>query len=135
MGHAGKRRHLGRFVEEEAAARAVRQAEQAREEGKLGEHLELKREIRRSTNTSRHKGVSWNKKHRKWETHITFAGKQHYLGSYSDEDAAAGIVRDAERRRENNTLAEYLIEKKSRKTRRKKKTTRAVEFPVVRRAS
>jgi len=132
--HEGKRRHLGRFVEEDAAARAVKEAEEARAAGKLGEHLEMKRELRKASNTSKHKGVSWNKKHKKWETHITFNGKQHYLGSYSEEDEAAKVVRAAESRRTEGTLGEYLIERKKNRVQRKK-VSKTVVLPTRQRST
>lgn len=40
-------------------------------------------------NSSRFRGVSLNKASRKWEARIREAGKNHYLGSFTDEEAAA----------------------------------------------
>ena len=40
------------------------------------------------TNTSGHKGVSWSKQHKKWETYITFQGKRKHLGLYADKQDA-----------------------------------------------
>ena len=39
-------------------------------------------------NTSGHKGVSWSKQHKKWETYITFQGKRKHLGLYADKQDA-----------------------------------------------
>ena len=39
-------------------------------------------------NTSGHKGVSWSKRHKKWETYISFQGKRKHLGLYSDKQDA-----------------------------------------------
>ena len=40
-------------------------------------------------NSSRFRGVSLNKASRKWEARIRESGKNHYLGSFTDEEAAA----------------------------------------------
>jgi len=47
----------------------------------------------RKDNTSGIKGVSWNKRDRKWLAHITVNGKQHHLGVF-DTKAEAKAVRD-----------------------------------------
>lgn len=39
--------------------------------------------------SSQHKGVSWNKRDRKWQVYIGYGGKQHYLGCFTDEKEAA----------------------------------------------
>ncbi len=43
----------------------------------------------RGANTSRFRGVSLNKASGKFEARIREAGKNHYLGSFSDEEEAA----------------------------------------------
>ena len=40
-------------------------------------------------NSSRFRGVSLNKASRKWEARIRESGKNHYLGSFTDEELAA----------------------------------------------
>ena len=40
-------------------------------------------------NSSRFRGVSLNKASRKWEARIRESGKNHYLGSFTDEEMAA----------------------------------------------
>ena len=40
------------------------------------------------SNKSGHKGVSWSKRHKKWETYITFQGKRKHLGLYTDKQDA-----------------------------------------------
>ena len=39
--------------------------------------------------TSKYRGVSWEKRRRRWEANIYANGKQHYLGQFKDEEAAA----------------------------------------------
>ena len=48
----------------------------------------------KKSNTSRHKGVYWNKKANKWMARITYKGKRFYLGCFDDYDEACR-VRDA----------------------------------------
>lgn len=47
------------------------------------------------TNTSGVKGVSWDRKNQKWQTYITFNGKQTGLGRFSDIEEAEAVVRAA----------------------------------------
>ena len=39
--------------------------------------------------SSRHKGVYWDKGHRKWRARIRYGGKMHHLGYFTDEKEAA----------------------------------------------
>jgi glycosyltransferase involved in cell wall biosynthesis len=43
--------------------------------------------------TSRHRGVSWNAKERKWYAFAKKDRRNHYLGSFDDEDEAAAVAR------------------------------------------
>jgi hypothetical protein len=43
----------------------------------------------RSGASSMYKGVSWDRRQRRWIAVITFSGKSHYLGSFHDEREAA----------------------------------------------
>jgi len=52
----------------------------------------------RKDNTSGIKGVSWNKKERRWTPCIELDGKQHHLGSYKDFDNAVCARLAAEQR-------------------------------------
>ena len=45
--------------------------------------------------TSKYPGVSWDKKRRKWLVRIEVNGKQHFLGRYDSEEAAARRYRIA----------------------------------------
>jgi hypothetical protein len=85
-----KKRHLGYFKEEEAAARKYDEAA-----------LELGRQVNFPTEagvqalkggrggSSRFIGVSWHKSTRKWEAGIKIAGKKTGLGHFADELEAA----------------------------------------------
>lgn len=42
----------------------------------------------KSSNSSKYKGVSWNKKGKKWQVSLMLDGKLKYLGQYSNEDEA-----------------------------------------------
>jgi hypothetical protein len=44
---------------------------------------------RRLGSTSRHKGVSWDKRRSKWVAHVHVDGRTRYLGRYASEDEAA----------------------------------------------
>lgn len=46
-------------------------------------------------NSSKYKGVSWNKKRKKWHVSIYIDGKTKYLGSYADEDEAGRVYNKA----------------------------------------
>ena len=45
--------------------------------------------------TSRHRGVSWNKKKKRWEAQITINWKNRHIGYFADEDAAAAAYTTA----------------------------------------
>jgi hypothetical protein len=47
-----------------------------------------------STNTSGFKGVTWNKKARKWQAALEHFGKSNYLGSFVKKEDAANAYRE-----------------------------------------
>ncbi len=47
-------------------------------------------------NTSGRKGVSFNKKHNKWEAYIKFRGKQRHLGFFDKFEKAVSARKNAE---------------------------------------
>ncbi len=51
-----------------------------------------------SNNTSGIAGVSWNKRHRKWEANIRISGRRLHLGRFDDIQAAAEARRAADRK-------------------------------------
>lgn len=48
-----------------------------------------------ANNSSGHKGVSWNKRLKKWHSQIRFDGKRFHLGFFNDVESAAQAYRDA----------------------------------------
>ena len=49
----------------------------------------------RSNNTSGVKGVSWNKRNRKWMVRVCVEGKEHYFGLHDDLQVATDIANKA----------------------------------------
>lgn len=49
----------------------------------------------RSDNTSGHKGVSWNKWHKKWTAQIFVHGQNKHLGHYTEKEDAVKVVMEA----------------------------------------
>lgn len=47
------------------------------------------------TASSQYRGVSWRKDQHRWAAYITYGGKKHHLGFYTDERQAAAIARAA----------------------------------------
>ena len=53
-----------------------------------GTKLDQLNKIKNKNNTSGHKGVSWNKRNKKWITYITFQGKRIHLGYFDKKEDA-----------------------------------------------
>ena len=49
---------------------------------------------KRKKTTSKHKGVSWNKRQKKWEARLTLNRKLLFLGYFNNEDDAGQVVND-----------------------------------------
>lgn len=47
-----------------------------------------------ANNTSGHRGVTWNRRSRRWQVQMRLNGKRHYLGCFADLDEAAEVARD-----------------------------------------
>ena len=86
--HEGLKQHLGRFVEEAAAARAF-DAAARRLRGDAAEGA-----VERKTSSAQ-RGVSRRKVKGKWEARIYIGGKRKRLGLFGDEAAAAAAYRRA----------------------------------------
>ena len=80
-----------------------------KDRNKLNNNIENLRELTKSENnknadkrkngtTSKHKGVFWSIKRKKWETRIQLNGKGKFLGYYKNEDYAGQVVNDAIRK-------------------------------------
>jgi len=83
----GKLNHLGYFEDEEAAARAFDVAA-----GALGRNMNFPREGQKKAvkrGSSKHRGVTWDKKYGKWRSAIYFDGKLKHLGLFKSEEEAA----------------------------------------------
>ena len=88
--HGGRRRYLGYFDDEDAAAVAYSTAAQAVQATGA---LPQKEGGRRTS--SMHRGVSWSKANCKWKAQIEHHGRKRHLGYFSDEGAAAGAYNRA----------------------------------------
>ena len=78
----GKLVHLGYYADEEDAARAIAEYVERGAVTPPG----------RGGVTSEHRGVSWNKAHKKWRAQKMVQGKTVHLGLYADEEDAARAV-------------------------------------------
>ena len=72
----GEQRFLGRFDDEDDAARAYAAACRELPPAAWGK-------------TSDHRGVSWHRGNQKWQAQIRVSGKTRYLGTFDDEEEAA----------------------------------------------
>ena len=59
------------------------------------------------SNTSGRRGVSWNKRRKKWQAYIMFKKKMYQLGMYDKKEDAAKARKEAEDKYFNSFLAEY----------------------------
>jgi hypothetical protein len=110
----GKQHHLGRFEEEEAAARAYDRAARAHKGEKAQLNFEGNEEAAKAYDSaaraqhgetaqlnvpaegesgfrksSKYRGVSWDKRSSKWHVRLYCDDKQHSLGHFEDEEEAA----------------------------------------------
>ena len=87
----GKRRRLGFFNDDEEAARKYdKQAALLNKPVNFPQDYKGQDQARkRSSNTSRFVGVSWNRQLQRWDVKICSNGKQNYVGVFKDEQEAA----------------------------------------------
>jgi len=88
----GKNTTLGSFANEELAARAYDEAA-----ARMGRPLNFPSSVAATslTTTSAFRGVSWNKKDRKWRVVIRIDGKRVFLGNFVGEEEAARAYDEA----------------------------------------
>lgn len=97
----GKTYHLGQYINEERAAFVYNEAAK-RLYGEFAYLNEIEQTYKEMTEkelkelfnykdrcSSKHKGVSWNKIHKKWQVSIQKDGKHYYLGYFHNEEEAA----------------------------------------------
>jgi hypothetical protein len=100
IGYDGKQHYLGCFEDEEEAARAYDKAVRTHQGEKAllnfptkkqqaAEEAKQQRWIKCEEAPSKYRGVSWQKSKNKWRAEIRYDGKDHYLGSFEDEEEAA----------------------------------------------
>jgi hypothetical protein len=87
----GKQEHLGGFVDEKLAAEAYKEAE---------------RRFGTRKRSSEHRGVSWQKKARKWQATLTVKGTRYNLGYFDAEEDAAEVYKRA-------LAGDFVVEKRT----------------------
>lgn len=65
----------------------------------------MNRQKQKGNYSSKHKGVTWCKRHKKWKTRVKFKGKTHSLGYYFDENEAA----EAYNKRAKELFGEFFV--------------------------
>lgn len=77
------------------------------EDSKEGTRLSVLKRGKPITNTSGHKGVSWDKENKKWRSYIQFKGKTIMLGSYDNIKYAIQARKEAEEKYFQPILEKY----------------------------
>ena len=65
--------------------------------------------------SSKHRGVYWHTKSRKWRTVIRHRKQNHQLGSFPTEEEAAAVAGEAHAARDRGELDTWLAERKRNK--------------------
>jgi hypothetical protein len=66
--------------------------------------------------SSRHRGVSWVTRLRRWRAEVVLAGRHHFLGHFDDEDEAARAAADFRREHMPFSEADTEIKKRLKET-------------------
>jgi hypothetical protein len=88
INYDGKKHHVGYFEGEEEAARIYDKAARAQHGDKAQLNFPAEGESG-PRQSSKYRGVSWDKNKNKWKAQLRYDGKQHNIGYFEGEEEAA----------------------------------------------
>jgi hypothetical protein len=62
---------------------------------KIQKHLSSQNQPSHAGSSSSYRGVTWNKRQRKWQASVKASGRYFYLGLFTDESEAARVAQRA----------------------------------------